>query len=164
MWWIIGGAVSLVVLIWTFWQVISLLVWRKQNAPAEERWAPNWCRCSRHWLPFKFKPDPELSRSLSNLSTLHNELVVRHKACVKEFTEKLQAICPHAETTIDETEDVASFEIRMCPSRYSPSYNIPRGPYGRKTVETCNLCGKVLEDKFEEYVDQTPPVGGKECS
>jgi hypothetical protein len=35
MWQLILGGIGVVVLIWTFWQVVSLLVWRKQNVPIE---------------------------------------------------------------------------------------------------------------------------------
>ena len=107
--------------------------------------------------PWKYKVFPRTGTVMLDIAAKRDldALTEKHNACVIEFTSKLQAICPHLDTTVEETEDVASFEIRMCPSRYSPGYNIPHGPYGRKTIETCGVCDKVLEDKFEEYVDQT---------
>lgn len=144
----IGVCIGVVVLIWTFWQVISLLVWLHDRAPRNT--------ITGKWASFT-NSDASLKSSLSALRDAHNKLYDRHKACVREFTDKLQAICPHVDTTIEETEDVVRSTFRMGATLYSPAYDIRFGPYGRRTVEVCDVCGKELEDKFEEYVDQTPP-------
>ena len=163
--WTIVVYAILAVVVWTFWQVVSLLVWRKKYAPTElGSCFPLWRSypVSRpKWFPFT-GPKSGPSHPLDAISIRHNALradfnvlTSRHNACVAEFTAKLQAICPHADVTTVETED---YQHRTWPAVFFGACL-----YGRKTVRTCDVCDRVLEDKFEEYIDQTPPVDGK-CS
>ena len=150
MYWILGG-IGVVVVIWTFWQTVSLLVWRKQNAPrrgnpviSRKGWVNTWSGFDKD----KLVRDHIHTQYASRLGL--DTLADRHEACVAEFTAKLQALCPHDDVAVVETEDYREL-------LWSLSHHRAYGPWGRRTVSTCELCGKVLEDKFEEYVDQTPP-------
>jgi len=149
MFWIVVALA--VVLLWTLRQVILLLVWRKQNAPQHH----------------EVSPKPVTRSEYLGLRNGYNALKKRHEACVKDFTAKLQALCPHAETELEEREGYRE-SIRygtcswgsLCPSHFTTHFV---GPWGRRTVETCKLCGKLLVDKFEACEDQTPPTPKREC-
>ena len=90
MFWIVVALA--VVLLWTLRQVILLLVWRKQNAPQHH----------------EVSPKPVTRSEYLGLRNGYNALKKRHEACVKDFTAKLQALCPHAETELEEREGYRS--------------------------------------------------------
>jgi len=188
MWHTIMNYTILAVVLWTFWQVISLLVWRKNNAPGEKRSLPSDKCYHWHWVPFTgsdadlkkrvdwlwesyhkrapwhYTPASPTGKTQLDLAAKRDldALTERHEACVIDLTKKLQAICPHADVTVEETED---YREKLAPARRSyrlfANFHIYAiyGPYGRRTVTTCKACGEV-EDKFEEYEDQTPPETG----